>query len=76
MIKIGEYISYEEGWRLLSHRYHKTDNIWKVTWQKDGYKNSKGNQRKENYKCHEFPRQTSIKTTWPTKGSNWRQVPS
>lgn len=57
MIKIGEYISYEEGWRLLSHRYHKTDNIWKVTWQKDGYKNSKGNQRKENYKWHELPRQ-------------------
>ena len=57
MIKIGEYINYQDGWRLLTHRYLKTDNIWKVTWQRDGYKQTKGNQRKENYKWHELPRQ-------------------
>ena len=47
MIKIGEYINYQDGWRLLSHRYLKTDNIWKVTWQRDGYKQTKGNQQRK-----------------------------
>lgn len=46
-----------EGYDILSHRYNKTDNIWKVTWQRDGYKRNKRNQRQEDYQWYELPRQ-------------------
>lgn len=46
----------KKGWHIASHRYHQTDNIWKVTWQRDGYKRIKRNQLKVNYKWHQLPR--------------------
>lgn len=46
----------KKGWHIASHRYHQTDNIWKVTWQRDGYKRNKRNQLKVNYKWHQLPR--------------------
>ena len=47
----------KKGWHIASHRYHQTDNIWKVTWQRDGYKRNKRNQRQEDYQWYELPRQ-------------------
>jgi len=48
-------IFYMEGYDILSHRYLKTNNIWKVTWQRAGYKRTKRNQRQEHYQWHELP---------------------
>ena len=49
-------ITGKKGWHIASHRYVKTEKIWKVTWQKTGYKITKRNQQHVNYKWHELPR--------------------
>ena len=49
-------ITGKKGWHIASHRYNKTGKIWKVTWQKTGYKITKRNQQHVNYKWHELPR--------------------
>jgi len=50
-------ITGKKGWHIASHRYVKTKKIWKVTWQKTGYKITKRNQQHVNYKWHELPRE-------------------
>ena len=49
-------ITGKKGWHIASHRYVKKEKIWKVTWQKTGYKITKRNQQHVNYKWHELPR--------------------
>lgn len=50
-------ITGKKGWHISSHRYNKTGKIWKVTWQKSGYKITKRNQQIVNYEWYQLPRE-------------------